>query len=189
MSQSRDKILRRLEAAHRKRTPVTIHRKDVDLELTHGFVLARSADWVVLHELEDTVYLDGFVVLRLDQVSKVTRGKDTPYVRRAVDGLGLSVHEFECAPDAGVRDLILLAAQRVELIGIRMEEWEGEPLFIGKVRRVGRKKLDLQFIGSDGMWVDDVDAWKLKDVTRIEFGSRYIRALERFGDPMPTPAS
>lgn len=189
MSQSRDKILRRLAKAQEDRTPVTIHRKDADFELTHGFVLAQSADWVVLHELEDTVYLDGFVLLRLDQVTKVTRGADTPYVRRAVDALGLSVHEFECAPDAGVRDLLLLATQRVELVGIRMEEWEGEPLFIGKVRRVGRKKLHLQFIGSDGVWVDSVDAWKLQDITRIEFGGRYVRALERFGDPMPTPAA
>ena len=51
--------------------------------------------------------------------------------------------------------------------------------------RIGKKRLDLHYIGRDGIWSDFVDAWKLKDITRIEFGGLYIRALEQFGEPMP----
>ena len=58
-------------------------------------------------------------------------------------------------------------------------------LALGKVRRIGNKRLDLHYIRADGTWVDFIDAWKLKDVTRVEFGGLYIQALERFGDPMP----
>ena len=63
----------------------------------------------------------------------------------------------------------------------RQDYW----LCLGSIHRVGRKRLDLHFIGRDGVWVDFVDALKLTEITRIEFGGRYIRALERFGDAAP----
>lgn len=187
MSQSRTKVVKRLAAAQNDQRPVKIVRESVDFSPTYGFVAALTDGWVVVNELADGVYLDGLVFIRLDLVSHVRFDKASEYVRRALKGLGDSRDEFACAPDTTLQDLIRMASQQAELLAVRMENWDHEPMFVGKVRRVGKKKLDLQFVASDGLWDDDSDRWKLKDVTRFEIGGRYLEALERFGDPTPPP--
>lgn len=149
--------------------------------------MALADEWVAVHDFLEGPHLDDLVLLRLDHVTKVRPHPDDPYVSRAVAGLGVPVREFECAADSTAGDLLRSIAEMAELVAVHMECWEGEPLYVGKIRRVGKKRVDLHFVGRDGVWVDFVDAWKLKDITRIEFGGQYIRALELFSDPMPVP--
>lgn len=188
MSQSRKKILERLDAALRDRSPVTIRRERLDIDATSGFIVAITEDWVVMQDLTQGVYLDDFVALRLDLVTRVEsfRAKEKKYVIRAVAGLGVPVRDFECASDASIGDLLAIADTLVEIVGVHVESPKGgDWINFGKIHRIGKKRLDLQFIGRDGDWVDYTDRWRLKDITRLEFGGRYGMALEKFGDPMP----
>lgn len=185
MSQSRTKIVRRLTSAQLNQEPVTIWRKHLDADRTSGFVIAVLDDWVVLQDLYEAVYLDDVVLLRLDYVTKVEAHQDRAYVSRAVAGLGESLQEFECALDATINDLLGIVAERSDLVCIHLENKKNYWFAIGKILAIGRNRLDLHYIGRDGVWCGFVDAWKLKDITRIEFGGKYLRALERFGDPMP----
>lgn len=139
---------------------MTVYRKHLDWERTSGFVIALADDWVVIHEL-DGVYLDDVVLLRLDLVTKVAahRDKEEAYVRRAVRGLGDPIETFECAADVTVAELLKTVAERADLVGVHLESRMGDWVNFGKVRRIGKKRLDLQFIGRDGDWVEDVDAW------------------------------
>ena len=84
--------------------------------------------------------------------------------------------------------MLRLIDDRAEFVCVYLETRKDYWLLIGKVLRIGEKRLDLHFIGRDGVWSDFVEAWKLKDITRIEFGGRYIQALEQFGDSMPLGA-
>ncbi|MCL3838196.1 hypothetical protein [Aeromicrobium duanguangcaii] len=189
MAQSRSKIVRRLTRAQQEQAPVTVRRNRLDCHEDTGFVLALTDDWVVLHAL-DGVYLDDVVLLRLDLVTKVDPGWDgdgfgESYLRRAVAGSGVPLESFECPDDASVSDLLRIVDQRAQLVGVHLESPVGDWINVGTIHRIGTKRLDLQFIGRDGVWVDFVEAWRLRDITRIEFGGRYIGALERFGDPIP----
>lgn len=185
MSQSRAKIVRRLEKAQRDRTPVTVGRKDLEFDRTSGFVVAVLHDWVVLQDLADAVHLDDVVLLRLDGVTKVKRHQDAKYVARAVAELGEALAEFDCPADATTADLLRAISTRADLVAIILETPDDFWFNIGRIQRVGNKRLDLHYIARDGVWADFVDAWKLEDITRIEFGGRYIRALERFGESRP----
>jgi hypothetical protein len=127
------------------------------------------------------------VLLRLDHVTKVERHRPDSYLARAIAAIGAPVEQFEIEPDATIADLLRSAEARGGLVLVRMEDWEGEPLYVGRIRRVGAKRVDLQFIGRDGVWVDFVDAWRMSDITSFEIAGRYVDALERFGDPMPPP--
>ncbi len=162
-----------------------VRRKHLNAYETSGFVVAVLDDWVVLHELADGPYLDCVLLLRLDHVTKVKPCSDHDYLTRSVAGLGEPIAEFQCASRATAGDLLRLIDPRAELVCVYLETRKGYWLNVGKIRRIGKNRLDLHFIGRDGVWVDFVEAWKLKDITRIEFGGRYIRALERFGDPEP----
>jgi hypothetical protein len=164
---------------------VTVHRKHLNNDETLGLVIVVLDDWVVLQVLAAGPYLDDVVLLRLDYVTKVRPCSDGAYLARAVAGLGEPLAEFECASDVTVGGLLRLIESRVELVCVYGETRQDYWLCLGSIHRIGRKRLDLHFIGRDGVWVDFVDALKLKDITRIEFGGRYIRALERFGDAAP----
>ncbi len=184
MSQSRSKIVRRLTLAQQEGQPVTVRRKHLEADQTPGFVVAVTDRWVVLQEL-DGVHLDTVVLLRLDHVTKVERHDGHAYVSRAVAGLGVPLAEFECPADVTTEGLLRLVVERAELICVYLETRDDYWLLIGKTLRIGKKRLHLHFIGRDGVWTDFTESWKLKDITRIEFGGRYIGALEQFGEPMP----
>lgn len=149
-----------------------------------GFVVAVTDEWVVLQDLDD-VHLDTVVLLRLDHVTKVERHDNHAYVSRAVAGLGVPLAEFVCPSDVTTGDLLRLVVERAELVCVYLETRDDYWLLIGRVLRIGKRRLHLHFIGRDGVWSDFTESWKLKDITRIEFGGRYIQALERFGEPMP----
>lgn len=185
MAQSQTNIRRRLEQARATQSPVCVRRDKLDWDETTGFVVALTDDWVVLHNL-DGVYLDEVVLLRLDLVTKIERSFfGDEYVLRAVNALGNPIESFGCAADASAADLLRIVEERAELVGVHLEGPDGDWINVGKIHRIGKNRLDLQFIGRDGVWVEFVEAWKLRDITRIEFGGRYISALERFGDPRP----
>lgn len=183
MSQSRSKITHRLTSAHRDRRPVTIRRKHVDLDTTSGFVVAITDQWIVLQDLVESVYLDAVAFLRLDHVTRVMVHENHSYVGRAVAGLGVPLVEFDCPPHSTVGDLLRSVEQRAELVCIYLETRDDYRLLIGRILRIGEKRPDLHFIGRDGLWSRFAESWKLKDITRIEFGGRYIQALEKFGEP------
>lgn len=185
MSQSRNKILGRLNSALNSGEPVKIVRKHLDESETPGFVIAVLEDWVVIQDFIGGAHLDDVVLLRLDKVTKVQAHGDSEYLVRAVAGLGVPFATFECAPDASVRDLLRIVDARAEFVAVRLETSKDYWFNIGKIKRIGKRRLDLHFVGRDGVWVDFVEAWKLRDITRIEFGGLYISALERFADSMP----
>lgn len=190
MSQSRTKIVRRLASALDSRAPVTVRRKRLDKDTVHGFVIALTDSWVVLHE-RDGIYLEKVVILRLDLVTKVERlrGKEKAYILRGVQALGVPLERFPCAAHATVGDLLSAVDQRADLVGAHVESPKEDWINFGKIRRIGAKRLDLQFVGRDGDWLDYAHSWRLEDITRIEFGGRYLRALERFSDPRPPVTS
>ena len=93
--------------------------------------------------------------------------------------------EFECTSDVTTRELLELVSRRAELAWVDLETKQDFANVLGKILRVGAKRFDMHFVRRDGTWADIVDSWKLKEVTRIAFGGRYITAFERYGEPWP----
>ena len=162
----------------------TIVRDAFEITFTDGFVLALTDDWVVLHSL-DGVYFDGIVMLRLRDISRVLFRDDDAYHHRAVVALGETIADFACASSASAPDLLAAAADRADIFMVHLEVLEGESLIVGQLVDLRKKSFDLHFVGRDGIWVDDVDRWRYRDLTRIEVGGRYLDALNRFADPYP----
>ena len=90
-------------------------------------------------------------------------------------------------PDAaGVKEALLAAGAHSPLICVHLEAEDDGPLLIGKVTDCDDTTFEMMLINPGGIWTDDSSSWSLSDVTRIEFGDRYSKALERFGDPYPS---
>jgi hypothetical protein len=189
MPQSRKKIQQRLHRALELQKPVLIHRDDLLGWSMRGFVVSVSDRWVAVQALEDTVYLDGLELIRVEDVTAVKKDANAPFIRRALASLGRPMLRVDIPQEAETRDVIELAGSRASLVGIHSEQLDGEPLWIGRLGHLGKKRFELQLVGPDGEWDAAADRWRYDDITRISFGTRYIDALERFGDAPPAEQS
>ncbi|MCU1407352.1 MAG: hypothetical protein JWQ43_3655, partial [Glaciihabitans sp.] len=184
------KIRRRLgDALHTGRV-VRVWRDAYDSEFTDGIVVALIDEWVALHEIAHGVFLDGVVLMRLNDVSTVRDGHND-YIERAITMLGQPVCGFTCSPDASTRDLLKAAAELHPLTAFALGDEGDEQLMIGRLAKAGKKRLRHRFLRPDGTWAADVDRWKYRQISSIHIGGRYIDALAKFGDPYPEddPAS
>lgn len=184
MATSPKKIRRVLTDSLAQRSPVLVIRADRDSYRDEGYVIGLTSEWVVLHSL-DAAHLDAVVLLRLDLVTSAEPLHAAEFVQRAQQSLGTLPASFDCEPTDTTVGLLRRVDAAAGLICIRLELWDDFSLYIGKVRRIGRKRLDLQAISAQGTWDDHSNRWTIDDITRIEFGGRYITSLERWGDPVP----
>lgn len=188
MPMSRKKIQKRLHRALEIQEPVRIFRQDLIDWSLRGFVVSISDQWIAVQALEDTIYLDGLELIRVDDISSIKKDENAPYIHRALTSLGRPILRVDLPQDAEARDVIELAAAQGSLIGVHSEQWDGEPLWIGRLERLGKKRFHLLFVDAGGEWEAIADRWRYKDITRVTIGTRYIDGLERFGDVPPEPA-
>jgi hypothetical protein len=179
------KVRRRLEKSLNEGRIATAVRDAFEITMTDGFVIALTDDWLVMHALDDGVYLDDIVMLRLRDVSRVWFRDDNAYHHRAIAGIGRSAAAFECDDSASASQLLSATSARADIFAIHLEGLDGEPLFIGRLVNLRKKSFDFHYVGRDGVWASEVDRLKYRDITRIEVGGRYLQALNRFADPQP----
>jgi hypothetical protein len=179
------KVRRRLVKSLSDGRIATVVRDAFEINMTDGFVIALTDDWLVMHALDDGVYLDDIVILRLRDVSRVWFRDDDAYHHRAIAGLGRRAATFECEDSPSASQLLSATSARADIFAIHLEGLDGEPMFIGRLVDLRKKSFDFHYVGRDGVWANEVDRIKHRDITRIEVGGRYLEALNRFADPRP----
>lgn len=182
----RSKVLGRLDDAAVSGRVVTIDRAELG-ESAQAVVLSRNDKWIAVQELSDGVHLDSVVLLRLRDVSAV-REDASGYYNRAIAVLGVPRAVFLIDEDATARDLLVQAAGLHTLSAFAIGDEGEEALMIGRLHKVGRRKVRLRFIYTDGTWDDHVDTWRYSQIASITIGGRYVDGLARFGDPCPDDA-
>lgn len=191
MAHSAERIDRCLSEVLATGTPVTIRRKRLtgsdDLD---GIVDQVTADWVVLAALEDTVYPNGFEIIRRKDISRVipVPTARASYIIRALGNLGRqqTVSPFRIPEGVTTRELLEIVADNNSILGFYIEKDDPDVLFIGRLTKFRTSSFDLAFIDPNGRWEDGVRHWKYRQITRLAFGNRYQRALEKYGDRPPS---
>lgn len=178
------KIRRRLEKSLTERRIASLMRDAFDETFIDGFVIGLSDDWIILHVLNNGVYLDDLVFLRLQDVSRVRFRDDDPYHYRAIADLGKDVAELDYDGPFTPVDLLREASRRADIFAVYAEVLVDD-LFIGTPVDFRKKSLDFHYVGRDGVWAREVDRIKYRDITRIDVGGRYLEALNRYADPYP----
>lgn len=163
---------------------VRVWRDPYDSAFTDGFIIELTNDWVVMHEIDDGVYLGGLLMMRVRDISTVIDGHNR-YIDRALRALGQPAAEFACPEDATVRDLVVAAAGLHPLSAFALGDEGEEQLMVGRLIKVGKNRVRHRFLRLDGTWAADVDRWKYKQISSIHIGGRYLDALAQFGDPYP----
>ena len=189
MSQSPEKILRRLRAAHGRGVTVELRLKQPwKQDPSFGYVLSVGDEWVTVRILFEGFHLDDVVLLRWRDLRSVKRHPNTQFVTRVVDGLGAPAVHVDVAGGSSTSDLLRVVAERAALVCIYYDDHGFQWREVGTIRKVGRTRFELHAIRDDGTWFADSGLRRVKRVTRVEFGGRYLTTLERFTEELP-PAS
>ena len=188
MPQSQAAVADALAEALESQRPVRIVREhDWWAEEVRGFVVGISGDWVALHRLMDTAYIDGYDIVRLQDVTELDHDDDdkAAYTERAIAGLGRPAVDFRLPPRATTPAVLHAAADSAQLIVVHTEATDEDALLIGHLCRLGAEEFDIHLIGPEGQWSREPGRWRFEDVTRIVFDDRYSTALARYGDTRP----
>jgi hypothetical protein len=186
MSQSADKVIHRLRLARQEGRPITLRlKRPWRAAPSYGYVVAVTKDWVAVQILLEGFYLDDVALVRLQDIKSVKMTPEQHFVSRVVGELGVPVTDFASPDDATLSDLLRMIAERAQLVMFYRRNDDFSWREVGSIRRVGEERLELHAIEGDGTWAEASGLRSLHQIERVEFGGRYLTALERFGDEAP----
>lgn len=172
-------MLIELEKAKNRNNIVRIFREELDgtENWSDGFVLDANEEMVLLQLIDDSIRLNGYQILFLEDISDFVHPAPFNDFQKRV--LELREEAVE-APDLVLDDLgqlLLDISHEFGLVTLHREELEDDSCEIGRVLKVDEISFELEEIGSDARWFDETYEYDLYDITRIEFGGAYEEAL------------
>jgi hypothetical protein len=168
---------------------VEFDRGKLDPHSLRGFVLAYSEALTLLNVLTDDYFLNGYSVIRnQDVVSYSPYDSPDYFLNRAVRLKGIKPKR---APKVDISDWPLLlktANQLFPLITIHRELISTDVCHIGTIQTMRAKTFDLFEIDPDAEWERE-RKYRFADVTKVDFAGGYEDALWRVAEEDGLPAA
>lgn len=169
---------RRLLAKHEGKTLVEICRRPRIKERIAGFVVGFSSELILLHRLDwNTFTLDGYTLLKNRDVKQMRCFTRASYWQlRAIQKLrlrprrlsGIHLKNWAEAMDGVAKKFPVIHVERE--IKYQNECWIGAPL------EINSKQFEIDYLDPEAKWTGPY-GMKTSDVTRVDFGGGYERAL------------
>lgn len=155
---------------------------DGDESRFHGFVVGLSRKLVVLHEL-DEFHLDGYRVLRANDIVKVRMGKFEKTFDRVFGDLELenTIGRPEWLRFEDWRDLFRSLQPQDKCVSVESALHKVDVFSLGWIEKVGKRKLTLRSFSASAKWYSKPDRFFYEDITEATFDAEYNRV---FGDFM-----
>lgn len=179
-------MLIELEKAQTRNNLVRIFREELDGpdNWSDGFIIDANEDMVLLQLVDDSIRLNGYQILFLEDISDFVHPAPFNDFQKKV----LELREEEVQnPEIELGDLsqiLLDISEDFGLVTLHREELESDSCEIGRVIKADEVSFELEEIGSDARWFDETYEYDLYDITRIEFGGAYEEALLLVNDDL-----
>lgn len=166
-----------LAAAMTGRSLVRISR-NVDPDGTDGYVVDTSEHWLLLLLIGNGVTYEGFQAFRLRDITSLeVPSPRAAFYEAALRKRGLRRPRTPKLNLASTQELICSAAKRFPLVGIHREKAQPDFYEIGKVIAASAASVSLLRVTPDATWDDGPTAYRLAQITRVDFGGPYEEAL------------
>lgn|GEM_PF-799381 len=184
-----DLVMNGLRRAQYQNRPVTVVRKKLrKAQKIRGFVMSVGDQWVLLAQLEDGIYLDGWVALRIADITSVkVKRSEAKYVIRSIQAIGQWPPRLPPRPvDLDEIASLLKSAQDCgPLLGLQCEAKDSIALVIGRPLRIQKGSISLLDIDPQGRWWRKPRTWEFEEITQVRIHGRYQVALARYGQRIP----
>jgi hypothetical protein len=142
-----------------------------------GFVVDFSDELILLHRLDwNTFTLDGYTLLRRKDVKHQRVFTQTSWPNRAIKSLKLRPKILPHIPLGSWSEAIIEVSLRFPLIHVERELVYPDECHLGVALKLSDKLLTLDCLNFDSEWAGPYSI-KLNQITRIDFGGGYERAL------------
>ena len=174
----RESIRRQLQDAQENALVVSFERQQFERGQALGYVIDIGPTFFLLLVIEHGSRFNGFQAMRIGDVSKL----DVPHRHAGFVEAALRACSERMVRKPRVRvdsvvDLLESAGRTFPLVAIHCEAVDPEVCYIGKFLGFEQRKVRLREIDTDANWHVEDSLYRLKDITRVDFGGHYEEAL------------
>ena len=152
-----------------------------------GFVVAVSTDWVVVRELDDSLFLDGYSAIRLEVVKKVRPAKNRD---RFIEELLTARGQWPLEPLVGnfirTKDVVRFIWSSGNLVRIYEGSKHPEKFWVGVPHKPKKQSVTIDSLDPDGTWSPKPAKFWYGYTTRLSWGYLYESTLREVAGPAPT---
>lgn len=185
--------LRELASAVRLRQLLRVDRSPIDTVPMDGFAIGLSERFLLLHLVEQTIQLNGYTVLRLEDIADWGEHPYRPFVLQALRGRGEVMRPLDDLPLDHHRAVFAGVKDRWPLVAIHTEEVDSHRCWIGRVLTCGKQGVTLRKINPLAQWIE-TEQFPYRHITRIDWEGLYEQALwqvhtgqPQAAGPIPSP--
>lgn len=149
---------------------------------TLGYVLDIGPEFFLLLLVDDNMRFNGFQCLRLQDVRKLQLpAENAAFVEAALRIRGERVERKPKVSLDNIEELLLTANRLFPVVAIHRENVNPDVCHIGRVVKIEKGKVSLLEIGPDAVWDEEPIDYRLREITRVDFGGGYEEALVLVG--------
>jgi hypothetical protein len=165
----RDKLLVRFASA-------------LDRGTVNGYVLDIGPQFFLIALLSDGLRLNGFQCYRLSDVRKLqVPDKYARFHEAVLKKRGQRIPKKPPVVVSSLAELLLTANRAFPLVTIHRERVDADACWIGRVVGLRKGRVTLLEIGPGAVWDDQLETYRLSQITRVDFGGDYEDALQLIG--------
>ncbi len=167
-----------LRRALRSGRDVEVWRRRFGKDCVHGFVVELSAEWVLIQRIDAGYRLDGWMALRVADITMVKeRPRLVPFLARVLRARGEQPRKPAGIALDSTRELIESAGRAFELLCFARERSRPRGYDIGRVVTLDERALTMRLVALDGSYFLGPAEIRLSTITAIDFGAAYDEAL------------
>ncbi|MCH8203734.1 MAG: hypothetical protein IID09_01155 [Candidatus Hydrogenedentes bacterium] len=176
---SKEEILKKVLTAKRYRKMVLCYRKCLEGDdcYDRGYVVDGNERYVLLHIVDDRIELDGYVVLRTEDITEVLCEFDNyKFIEKALAIRRMEPERPTLVDLTSMEAVLRSIDEHFPLLVVHREEVNGDECWIGSLDSVAEKTFTLRAIDRDAKW-SGAKRIRFDEVTRVEFDGGYETAL------------
>jgi hypothetical protein len=150
-----------------------------------GYVLEVGPKFFLLASQGDQVRFDGFSCFRVSDVRNLRPDPYASFTEAALKKLRVATPKKPKVSVSSVEELLLSANRVFPVLTIHREMVDPDACWIGKIREIQQGKVSLLEIGPDAKWDRRPTSYKMNEITAVEFGGEYEKALHLVGGNPP----
>lgn len=176
---SQEEILKEIQKAKRYTKMVVCSRKCLEDEgcYDRGYVVDANDHHVLLHLVSDNIRLEGYAVLRVEDITEVRSDFDEyQFIEKALNLRHMAPERPVLVDLNSIETILTSICEHYSLMVVHREVVSQNECFIGELDSVADKTFNLREIDHEAKWVG-MKRIRFEEVTRIEFDGGYETAL------------
>lgn len=178
----KQKIFKRIEKHYNKKRYVQLTRKKgLFEEVSCGFIIGNSKDFILFQETDDFRIL-GYQILPIDTIIHVRYNKNDKTLQRIIKEEGLLVDvKVKYKIDLTNWSSIANDVKKTKLTVISECEHPKLNYFcIGQIKRINKKSISIRYFNAQGILNKENTKHKFENITKLSFDERYANVFSKY---------